>query len=278
MIVMPGYRERVVDASEGESWAHAPSGLYVPRELLPAPRPTCIDLFSGVGGFTLGMISGGFDVVAGVDWEPAAALTYLYNMGRPDCVIHVPEDRRREWEKALRRSEKKGEPFRSGGNDAMRSEQTVRHFWLADASKLTGAEMLDALGMEAGEVDCVVGGPPCQGYSKLNSKRSPFDWRNSLVFEFARLVLEINPRTMCMENVPELLSMVTPEGVPVIDALCHVLEEGGFGAYDALRRSLYGTAGIGAALRRKKKTEPEARPEPEPDGALDLFAESTGCA
>jgi len=31
--------------------------------------------------------------------------------------------------------------------------------------KVTGQEILDALGMKPGEIDCVVGGSPCQGFS-----------------------------------------------------------------------------------------------------------------
>lgn len=50
----------------------------------------------------------------------------------------------------------------------------------------------------------------------MAGQRNVMDPRNSLVFEFRRLVLEVSPKTFVMENVPGLLSMVTAEGVPVI--------------------------------------------------------------
>lgn len=44
-------------------------------------RPTCIDLFCGCGGFSLGFINAGFDVLLGLDSDCAALTTYAYNLG-----------------------------------------------------------------------------------------------------------------------------------------------------------------------------------------------------
>ena len=77
------------------------------------------------------------------------------------------------------------------------------------------------------------------------------DPRNSLVFEFARLVCEMQPKTLIMEEVPAILNMVTPDGLPVVDTFCRILEDRGFGGYDAVRRNLYETSGSGAALRSR---------------------------
>src|SRR6185295_1490234 len=93
------------------------------------------------------------------------------------------------------------------------------HFWIADARTITGKEILDTLGMQRGEVDCVFGGPPCQGFS-FCGRRNVLDPRNSLVFEFLRLVIEIHPKAVVFENVPGMMSMTTPEGIPVVDAMC----------------------------------------------------------
>jgi DNA (cytosine-5)-methyltransferase 1 len=51
------------------------------------------------------------------------------------------------------------------------------------------------------DIDLVVGGPPCQGFS-LIGKRIVDDPRNELVFHFFRIVKEIRPRYFVMENVP----------------------------------------------------------------------------
>jgi DNA (cytosine-5)-methyltransferase 1 len=50
------------------------------------------------------------------------------------------------------------------------------------------------------EIDVVFGGPPCQGFS-LIGKRCLDDPRNSLVFHFIRLVLELQPQVFVLENV-----------------------------------------------------------------------------
>lgn len=225
------------------------TGLY-----LPGPcRPICIDLFSGCGGFSLGMIQAGFEVVAACDNDPYATITYLYNLGSYPVEIHYiePEDRERLERAVIQCTKKKNGIYQmpvSGGNRRP-DIPGVRHFWFGDIRKVTGQEILDALGMKPGEIDCVVGGPPCQGFSYAG-RRNVMDPRNSLVFEFARLVLEIQPKAMIMENVPGILTMVTPEGLPVMDVLCRILEDGGFGTAEAIKRSLLATAGAGAVCRK----------------------------
>ena len=57
----------------------------------------------------------------------------------------------------------------------------------------------------AGNVDVIVGGPPCQGFSTIG-KRLVKDPRNELVFEFIRFVNTIQPKAFLMENVRGLLS------------------------------------------------------------------------
>ena len=49
-------------------------------------------------------------------------------------------------------------------------------------------------------VDCVFGGPPCQGFSMIG-QRVLEDPRNGLVLEFVRLVSELDARTFVFENV-----------------------------------------------------------------------------
>jgi DNA (cytosine-5)-methyltransferase 1 len=85
------------------------------------------------------------------------------------------------------------------------------------------------------------------------------DPRNSLVFEFARLILELQPRAFMLENVVGMGTMLTPEGLPVVDAFCRVLADGGFGPLDTLKRSLLASADAGAALRRGSGTATPGR-------------------
>lgn len=272
-----------------DRWVENPMGLVVPSsayERRRYDRPVGVDLFSGCGGFSLGMHQAGFHVAAAVELEMNAATTYLVNLARPGVKLHFDTPEREEkYHRHLedhlgirpKKGRKKDQVFSSGqgllAGDGWISGQPAdepgcEHFWIADVKTLTGAEILDALDMEPGDVDCVFGGPPCQGFS-VAGKRNVVDPRNSLVFEFARLVLEIRPKAMVMENVLGIASMTTPEGVPVLDALALILAEGGFGAYEALRKSLAATAGLGAAVRGTKSAKEMRRPKDEPDEDLD---------
>ena len=55
----------------------------------------------------------------------------------------------------------------------------------------------------------LAGCPPCQGFStirKLNRKKNIRDDRNSLILEYLRLVKDLQPLTIMLENVPGLKS------------------------------------------------------------------------
>lgn len=52
--------------------------------------------------------------------------------------------------------------------------------------------------------DGVIGGPPCQGFSRIG-KRQKNDPRNNLVHHFYRHVKELNPKFFIMENVQGIL-------------------------------------------------------------------------
>lgn len=255
------------------------SGLLVPSYAAPKPNhlPTAVDLFCGCGGFSLGFIQAGGHVLAGLDQAGDAMHTYLANLGGPDTrlVFVTPEDEER-WKAmikksiaGLKRTLKKEKQSKAREHWEREIDDLEHGRWgswhhhfkpeqppvlvgiLGDSRQVTGQFILDQIGLKKGDLDCVIGSPPCQGFSRGNLKRSHLDPRNSLVFDFARLVLEMYPKTMCMENVPEMVNMTTPEGVMVTDALCRVLEDGGFGTFNALRKALLSTAGVGAVMRGK---------------------------
>jgi len=52
----------------------------------------------------------------------------------------------------------------------------------------------------------VVGCAPCQGFSSHRKKDPRPDGRNSLIEDFARIAVSLNPEVIVMENVPEMLS------------------------------------------------------------------------
>ncbi|WP_324709904.1 DNA cytosine methyltransferase [Pseudomonas citronellolis] len=56
------------------------------------------------------------------------------------------------------------------------------------------------------DVDLVFGGPPCQGYSQIGTRKLD-DERNELYKQYARIVETLRPRVFLMENVPNLALM-----------------------------------------------------------------------
>jgi DNA (cytosine-5)-methyltransferase 1 len=130
-----------------------------------------IDLFAGAGGLSLGFEQAGFDVLAAVEYDPVHSAVHEFNFPLTEVVCE-------------------------------------------DASKLSPARLLEAARAGArrhgradwdGEIDAVVGGPPCQGFSTIG-KRLIDDTRNRLVFDFFRLVSAIRPKYFVMENVPGMIA------------------------------------------------------------------------
>lgn len=68
-------------------------------------------------------------------------------------------------------------------------------------------QLLNAAGVKKGEIDVVVGGPPCQGYSVYNHQRGTQDPRAGLFREYLRIVKGIQPRWLVMENVTGITSI-----------------------------------------------------------------------
>lgn len=73
-----------------------------------------------------------------------------------------------------------------------------------DVSRLAGANLLKHSSLKDGELDGLIGGPPCQGFSTIGL-RCTEDVRNSLFVHFFRLVAETQPRFFLAENVKGIL-------------------------------------------------------------------------
>ena len=68
---------------------------------------------------------------------------------------------------------------------------------------VTGEYVREVSGIGEKEIDVVIGGAPCQGFS-LIGKRALDDDRNKLVYHYVRLVLELKPKYFVFENVKGL--------------------------------------------------------------------------
>lgn len=78
-------------------------------------------------------------------------------------------------------------------------------YWTKDISKLSAAELMAIPKMQVGDLDFLIGGPPCQGFSP-NGKRWLEDHRNHLFAHFIDLALFLRPKIVILENVPAALA------------------------------------------------------------------------
>lgn len=136
-------------------------GLQKTRGCAQSSRPKVIDLFAGVGGFSLGAIRAGCDVAAAIDLDKHAIASHRTNFPR------------------------------------------TKHRRL-NIAKLSGESLLKIANLGDDKLTGIIGGPPCQGFSRMGSRRKN-DKRNSLFFHFFRLVSETKPLFFVAENVPGIL-------------------------------------------------------------------------
>jgi DNA (cytosine-5)-methyltransferase 1 len=95
-----------------------------------------------------------------------------------------------------------------------------------DISKITDSDIKDAYD-KIGDVDLIIGGPPCQGFS-LSGKRDVNDPRNSLFRDYLRFVDKFKPKLAILENVRLLTSMKNPHGGLVRDDIKNQFNNHGY--------------------------------------------------
>ena len=129
---------------------------------------TAIDLFSGAGGFSLAAHEVGFDILAAVEFDQHAANTYQRNIVE-----------------------------RLGANT---------HVYAEDIIPLNIDALMSEKGLKSGDLDLLLGGPPCQGFSTHRIKgRGEDDPRNKLLLRYFDFVEKLMPKAFLVENVPGLL-------------------------------------------------------------------------
>ena len=122
-----------------------------------------IDLFSGCGGVSCGLTLAGFKVKAAVEIEKGAV--DVYSSYPPLEKVNV---------------------------------------LCKDICTLSGEEILDAAQIDQQSIYLLAGCPPCQNFSRQNpeNKNKTVEERKKLLFEFLRIIEEIKPPFILMENVP----------------------------------------------------------------------------
>jgi DNA (cytosine-5)-methyltransferase 1 len=153
------------------------NALRVPQRLTAKTRNepsrcfTVVSLFTGGGGLDIGLEeTGRFAVHACVEKVPAFCATLRLN------------------------------------RDHGRTKSREFAVFEGDISELSPAQMLHKLGMKPGDVDLVVGGPPCQTFSTTGKRATVQDPRGTLLWQFLRFVDALKPKMFVMENVRGLMS------------------------------------------------------------------------
>jgi DNA (cytosine-5)-methyltransferase 1 len=108
-------------------------------------------------------------------------------------------------EHALQRMEIKHNIVFACDNDRFVKESYFANYdidesrWFNDIKDIDGTKF-------KGKVDLLVGGSPCQSFSIVGRRKGLEDPRGLLIYEFARLVKEIQPKIYIYENVKGLLN------------------------------------------------------------------------
>lgn len=115
---------------------------------------------------------------------------------------------------------------------------------LLDADQDDAQALVNALGLDGAGIDLLVGGPPCQGFS-LQRRGDRTDARNALVLRFVDLIVEMQPASFVMENVPAVTST---RGQHLVRALAETTSEIGYRTHIATLDA----ADYGVAQRRRR--------------------------
>lgn len=75
-----------------------------------------------------------------------------------------------------------------------------------DICDISPEQVLKDCGLNPGELDLLVGGPPCQSYSTAGRRLTIQDPRGTLIWQFLRFVEVLQPKFFLMENVRGLIS------------------------------------------------------------------------
>lgn len=70
-----------------------------------------------------------------------------------------------------------------------------------DINEINPKEVMVDLGVKQGEIDLIVGGPPCQAFSTAGKQRSLNDFRGNVIIRFLDFVKDIKPKYFILENV-----------------------------------------------------------------------------
>jgi len=132
-------------------------------------QPSAIDLFAGAGGFSLAAHQSNCKILAAVEIDKEACLTYDHNFINNQL-------------------------------------QETKLYCQDILTELSPQQLRSDLDLKVGQLDILMGGPPCQGFSshRLNSAGVD-DPRNKLLLRYFEYVKELRPKVFLVENVTGML-------------------------------------------------------------------------
>lgn len=127
-----------------------------------------IDLFAGAGGFSLAAYRTGIDVQIAIELDKLASETYHMNL--------------------------------------VENYKAQTQVFCQDINAVDIDSLMKFQGIKVGELDLILGGPPCQGFSthRINNAGKD-DPRNALLLRYFDFVEKFRPKVFLVENVPGLL-------------------------------------------------------------------------
>lgn len=168
--------------------------------------PTAISLFSGGGGLDVGFHQAGYRTLACVEIDEEACRTLEANREK-----YLPE-------------------------------AVIIN---SDVTAVSVPDLMADCNLEAGDLDILYGGPPCQSFSQIGKKGNLSDLRGKLLFSVVDYARVLKPKTILIENVKALSTAPDLNGVRggVLKQLCLALEDLGYNvAYKVINSADYGVA------------------------------------
>ena len=193
--------------------------------------PYAIDLFCGAGGCSEGLIQAGFHILFSSDISDMVEKTYVHRHEQLGLI----QGKNTWFERA---------DIRNLTGDIIRE-------------RITSLEIFK--GKEMPDIDLMIGGPSCQGFSRAG-RRDVNDPRNMLFGEYVRVINQIKPRYIVLENVEGFMDMQFmgyvgingkkyPDGSVTPDLLQSELKEIG---YETLEPQILNAADFGVPQRRRR--------------------------
>lgn len=196
--------------------------------------PYALDLFCGAGGMSEGLIQAGFHILFSSDISEDVEKTYINR--------HIQ----------LGLINGHNTYFHRGDINNLNGE----YIW----EKIRGLEIFEKSIKEIPkEIDAIFGGPPCQGFSRAG-RRDIRDPRNLLFKEYLRIIKDIKPKYVVMENVQgfndtkfsDFVGITNKKYAGKVSATNILIKEFKLLGYNVLKPKILDASDYGVPQRRKR--------------------------